>query len=343
MAKKSLLNRQVKILEELSKIPSPSGFTINAVEHVKKIAQKAGISASITRKGSLLVGNLENPKVALTGHLDTLGLMVKEIRADGNLNFSKIGGPILSAFEGCSVTVFTDSGKEFSGSLILNNPACHVNRKANSEERTEQSMHIRLDAEVRSAKDTKALGINVGDFIAFDSGFEFTETGFIKSRFLDDKAGCAAMIDVFLTLGAKALEKIPVMFFFSSHEEVGHGASFGIPDSVEELLVVDMGVVGDGVAGDEYSVSICAKDSQTPYDYELRQHLTRLAKKKKIPYQVDVFPLYGSDGTVALTAGKDLRVGLIGPGVSASHGNERTHVKAMNATKDLILEYLKAL
>jgi putative aminopeptidase FrvX len=343
MAKKVLLDRQIKILGELLEIPSPSGFSQKAIEYVQKIAEKAGISTALTRKGALLVGNVDNPRVAITGHIDTLGLMVKEIRPDGNLNFAVIGSPILASFEGELVKIFTDSGKEFSGSLILNNPACHVNRKAHTEERNDKSMHIRIDAEVKNAKDTKALGINVGDFVAFEAGFQFTETEFIKGHFLDDKAGCAAMIDSFLTLGAAKLQKIPVVYYFSNFEEVGHGASSGIPTTVEELLVVDMGVVGDGVAGDEYSVSICAKDSMTPYNFELRQKLVKLAKKKKIPYQLDIFPFYGSDGTAALSAGMDLRIGLIGPGVSASHGNERTHLKAMTATRDLLVEYLKSL
>jgi len=203
-------------------------------------------------------------------------------------------------------------------------------------------MHIRLDAEVNSAEDTCRLGIQVGDFIAFDAGFEYTDTGFVKSHFLDDKAGCAAMLDAMLTLGSKALDRLPVMFFFSNYEEVGHGACAGIPETVKELLVVDMGVVGSGVTGNETSVSICVKDSSGPYDYELRCKLAQMAAKKKIPYKLDVFPFYGSDGSAALRAGHDLRVGLIGPGVSASHGNERTHLKGLLATRDLVLAYLKA-
>lgn len=332
----------VEILRDLSSIYSPSGMTKEVLVYVEKVARKAGINCYYTNKGALIIGNHPAPKVAVAGHVDTLGLMVKEINANGNLGFTRIGGPILQAFEGRTVRIFTEKGKVFSGSLILNNPAAHVNHKASESPRNESTMHIRLDAEVKSAKDTKKLGIEVGDFIAFDPGFEFTETGFVKSHFLDDKAGCAAMIYSFLELGAKALTKIPVMYFFSNYEEVGHGACAGLPDTLTELLIVDMGVVGDGVAGDEYSVSICVKDSSGPYDFELRNKLVALARKGKIDFKPDVFPFYGSDGSAALRAGLDAKVGLIGPGVSASHGNERTHLKGLIATSKLVISYLKA-
>lgn len=341
MAAKTGEDRLVSILRELSEIYSPTGFTAKVLEYVAKIAKSAGIKCHYTNKGALIVGNHPSPELAVAGHIDTLGLMVKEIRGDGNLNFTRLGGPILQAFEGRTVRVFTEKGKIVSGTLILNNPAAHVNNKASEALRNDQTMHIRLDAEVSNVQETEKLGIQVGDFVAFDSGFEYTDTGFIKSHFLDDKAGCAAIIDTFLTIGGKALSRIPVMFFFSNYEEVGHGACAGIPDSVKELLVVDMGVVGEGVTGNEQSVSICVKDSSGPYDYQMRLHLTELARKAKLPYKLDVFPFYGSDGSAALRAGYDLRVGLIGPGVSASHGNERTHVKGLKATRDLILAYLK--
>ncbi|MDD3148881.1 MAG: M42 family metallopeptidase [Candidatus Riflebacteria bacterium] len=334
--------RIITILQELSSIHSPTGFTRNALNHIEKLVKKEGFKTSYTNKGALIVCNHPAPQMAVAGHVDTLGLMVKEIRGDGQLNFTRLGGPILSAFEGRTVRIFCSNGKQYSGSLILNNPAAHVNNKASEEPRTDLSMHIRLDAEVSCAKETEKLGIQIGDFAAFDAGFEYTDTGFVKSHFLDDKAGCAAMLDAMFTLGSKALTRIPVMFFFSNFEEVGHGACAGIASSVKELLVVDMGVVGSGVAGIETAVSICAKDSSGPYDYELRLQLVELAKRNKLPFKLDVFPFYGSDGSAALRAGYDLRVGLIGPGVSASHGNERTHIKGLNATRDLIIAWLKS-
>ncbi len=333
--------RLIEILRNLCGIDSPTGFTDTALTSIAKIAEKAKIKYQYTNKGALIVGNHACPEIAVAGHIDTLGLMVKEIRGDGNLAFTRLGGPILAAFEGRTVRIYTEKGRIFGGTLLLNNPAAHVNIKASDAVRNEQSMHIRIDAEVSNRKETEKLGIQIGDFIAFDSGFEYTDTGFVKSHFLDDKAGCATMIDAFLTLGSKALQKLPVMFFFSNYEEVGHGACAGLPDSVKELLVVDMGVVGDGVAGNEQSVSICVKDSSGPYDTRMRLELVQLARKLKLPFKLDVFPFYGSDGSAALRAGYDIRVGLIGPGVSASHGNERTHLKGLKATRDLVVAYIK--
>ncbi len=338
--KKSYIPRIIEILHSLLDIYSPTGYTHDVLKFIEKLLTKNGIKCHYTNKGALIACNYENPTIAVAAHVDTLGLMVRDINRDGTLCFTKVGGPMLQAFEGNSVKIFSDK-KIYSGSLILNNPAVHVNKKAEQDPRTEENMHIRVDAEVFNLEDTKKLGIQPGDFIAFENGFEYTDTGFIKSHFLDDKAGTSAIIDAIISLGAKKLSKIPVMFFFSNYEEVGHGACAGIPDSVKELIIVDMGVVGNNVTGRETCVSICAKDSSGPYDYFLRKKFTELAKENKIPYQVDIFPHYGSDGSAALKAGYDLRVALIGPGVSASHGNERTHLKGITAARDLLLSYLK--
>jgi len=335
------MERIVELLRDLEAIHSPSGFTNQVMGHIEVLAQAAGINTKRTNKGGLVAGNHINPRLVVAGHVDTLGSMVSGINSDGNLSITKIGGPILPSFEGEYVTVRTTNSREFRGTLLLNNPAAHVNDEAEKTVRKTENMHIRLDAEVKKKEDTEALGIAIGDFIFFDPRFEFTETGYIKSRFLDDKAGSAAMLDAMLTLGAEKLKTVPVAFFFSNYEEVGHGAAAGLPETAVEMLVADMGVVGDKVEGDEISVSICVKDSTGPYDYGIRCKLTELAVKNKIPYKLDVFPHYGSDGSAALAAGYDLRVGLIGPGVSASHGMERTHLKGLTATRDLMLAYIK--
>jgi putative aminopeptidase FrvX len=198
-------------------------------------------------------------------------------------------------------------------------------------------MHIRLDAEVSKKEEVEALGIGIGDFICFDPRFEVTDTGFVKSRFLDDKAGCAAMTDAMLTMGSAEMLSRKACFFFTNFEEVGHGASAGIPGSVRRMLVADMGVVGDKVDGVETAVSICVKDANGPYDFGMRRRLVELCTAGGIPFRLDVFPFYGSDGQAALAAGHDVRVALIGPGVSASHGMERTHRKGLVATRDLII------
>jgi len=329
-----------EFIKEIVQIDSPSGYTDKAVNHLKEKFDTLGYKTILTNKKALFVSARENVKCAVTAHVDTLGGMVRAIKSDGTLKISQIGGYPNNSFEGEYVKVITRSGNLITGTFLINNPSTHVNREVSKTERTTDNMFIRLDAEVRTAEETKALGISTGDYVLFNPRFEFTETGFVKTRFLDDKA-CVGIFMELLTEYKEIMEKHDVGFFFSNYEEVGHGAASGIPDSVKELLVADMGVVGDGVEGDEYSVSICPKDSTGPYDYDLTTELINIAKEKNIKYKIDVFPYYGSDGSAALSAGSNFRVALISPGVSASHGVERTHIKGLNATRDLILEFIK--
>lgn len=332
--------RIINLLEDLLRIPSPSGYTEAVIDHLAHLAGKAGWKSKKTNKGALLVANHPHPELLVSGHVDTLGAMVRGINGDGSLAITG-WGMVLPMFEGGYVTVHTSSGALLSGTLLLENPAAHVNREVHSIERKMERMFIRLDAEVKSQADTQKLGVQTGDFISVDPRFAYTGTGFVKSHFLDDKAGSAAMLDVLFTLGKKGGDSAPVAFLFSVFEEVGHGATSGLPADVQEMLVVDMGVVGKEVAGDESSVSICVKDSTGPYDYAMRQRLADIARRRRIPFKLDVFPFYGSDGSGAVRAGYDFRVGLIGPGVSASHGTERTHLKGLEATRDLVLAYIE--
>jgi len=333
------MERVVEILREVLEMPSPTGYTREALAHIEGKLREAGIKAYYTNKGALIAGNHPEPELVIAAHVDTLGAMVRGILPDGHLSFTRVGGLLLPTFEGEYCTVITRSGKRFRGTLLLRNPSVHVNKDAGKKERKEENMYVRLDAEVEKKEDTEKLGIRPGDFIAFDPKFEYVN-GFVKAHFLDDKASVAVMIDLMLNL-AEALEKLPVAFFFSPYEEVGHGGSAGYPPTTKELLVVDMGVVGEGVAGKETAVSIAAKDSTGPYDYGMTTKLIKLAEKNDIPHTVDVFPYYGSDGSAALRAGWDFRVALIGPGVHASHGMERTHVKGLLATKELIRAYIE--
>lgn len=338
---KKTVSRALDFLEKLSGVYSPTGYSHEALQLIASWLKKEGIAGTLTNKGALLAGNHPTPQLVVAAHADTLGAMVNKLNGNGTLGITPIGGLLLPTFEGGYVTVKTGNDKGYRGTLLLNNPAAHVNPEAGKTERKADGMHIRLDEEVKSRADLEKLGIQIGDFICFDARFEVTPSGFIKSHFLDDKAGCAAILDAMVTLGAAKLKRLPVAFFFSNYEEVGHGASAGLPETATEMLVVDMGVVGQNVEGDERCVSICAKDSTGPYDLGIRQRLTKLAKAAQIPYKLDVFPFYGSDGSAALHAGYNLRVGLIGPGVSASHGNERTHRKGLEATRDLILAYIR--
>jgi len=334
------MERMIEILREILEIPSPTGYTKEVLAHIERKLNEAGIRTYYTNKGALIAGNHPEPKLVVAGHVDTLGAMVRGILPDGHLSFTRVGGLLLPAFEGEYCTIVTRSGKKYRGTLLLRNPSVHVNREAGKKERKEENMYIRLDELVEKKEDTEKLGIRPGDFIAFDPKFQYVN-GFIKAHFLDDKASVAVMIDLILDLGAETLERLPVAFFFSPYEEVGHGGSAGYPPTTEELLVVDMGLVGEGVYGKETAVSIAAKDSSGPYDYEMTTKLIELAEGGDIPYVVDVFPYYGSDGSAALRAGWDFRVALIGPGVHASHGMERTHVKGLLATKELMRAYIE--
>ncbi len=329
----------VKLLKEIINIDSPSGYTDNVIDFMIKKLKKHKYIIEKTNKGALIVSTVKNPKYMISAHIDTLGGMVKGINSDGTLEITQIGGWPVNSFEGEYISIVCDNKKIIRGTFLLKNPAAHVNREVQSAKRNMSSMFIRLDAESRCLKDTKKLGIKIGDFVCFDTRFEYTKTGFVKSRFMDDKACSAIMLDILLNK-RKQIIKTPIAFYFSNYEEVGHGACSGIPDSCKEMLVADMGVVGNGVSGDEYHVSICAKDSSGPYDYKMRKELEVFASKGKIPFKTDIFPYYGSDGSAALRAGNNIRVSLIGPGVSASHGVERVHIKGLKATEDLILAYI---
>lgn len=331
----------VETLETLLKINSPTGYTIEAIDYVENLFSGMNLHIKKTNKGSLLVSFDENPELVLSGHVDTLGAMVKHINEDGTLAITKIGGLELNSFEGEYVTVRNYKNDLFRGTFLINNPAGHVNKELNDTKRSVDNMSIRLDELVSSADDVRRHGINVGDFIFYDTRFEYTNSGFVKSRFLDDKACVAVMIHLIKDLAEAGFKK-KVGFYFSNYEEVGHGACVGIPDSAKELLVLDMAVIGEGCAGKEDAVSICVKDSSGPYDFTVTNKLRELAEKNKIDYVTDIYPYYGSDGSAALTAGYDVRVGLIGPGVSASHGVERTHEKALDETYKLSKLYIES-
>jgi putative aminopeptidase FrvX len=329
---------QTELLQQLVNIDSPSGFTLEACHFIHETLRGFGLEPSYTAKGAVVCNLGENPKIVLAAHVDTLGGIVSKINADGTLRISNIGGLLLPSFEGCYVRVHTLSGKVITGTFLLDNPAIHVNKEANDLKRALSNMHIRLDEEVWNAKDCKSLGIDVGDFVCFEPYYTETASGFIKSKFMDNKASCFVLMELARLL---AKENYPVQLFFSNYEEVGHGAASGYAPEIQEMLCLDMAVVGDGQEGKETLCSICVKDSSGPYDFTMRKKLVSLAQENQIPFCQDVYPYYGSDGSAALRAGNDFRVALIGMGVSASHGIERTHKKGIQATLDLCVAYLK--
>lgn len=335
----------LNFLSGLLNTPSPTGYTEEAIRYIEKaLAAFPDLKLERTRKGALLVtwpGEHSDHPRALTAHADTLGAMVKEIKANGRLRLTQLGGYSWNTIEGEGCTVFTLDGRKIRGSILIQAASSHVHAaKTSSMERNADNLEIRLDERTSSEKETRDLGIEVGDFVAFDPRVEITN-GYVRSRHLDDKACVACLIAAVQALHAAGLKPLQTAhFLISNFEEVGHGASTGFPPEVGELVVVDMAAVGEGQTSDEYHATLCVKDSGGPYHHELSAKLRRLAEQNDIPHKVDIYPYYGSDGGALLRTGADLKVALIGPGVDASHNYERTHTEALRATTQWVLTYL---
>ena len=335
----------LNFLAEFLNIPSPTGFTDQAIKFIEEILISMGHSPVATKKGGLVVhlkGKSEEKPRALTAHVDTLGAIVKEIKANGRLRLSQIGGFAWNTVEGESCQIFTRDGKSFKGSLLIVKASSHVFAKEVGElERNDTNMEVRIDELTSSEGQTRDLGIEVGDFVAFDPCIVISENGFVRSRYLDDKSGVACLLAAIKAMIDNDLKpEQRTTFHFSNYEEVGHGAASGFPDDLAELIGVDMAVVGEGQNSDEFHTTICAKDNQGPYHFQLTRELQDIAEAAGIPYKVDIYPFYGSDGEAFWRAGGTVRVALIGPGVDASHNYERTHMDALIATTQLILAYL---
>lgn len=326
-------------------VDSPSGFTHRAAQWVEDAFAGLGFSVQRTVKGGILIdlgGEDAENGLLLEAHADTLGAMVAQIKGDGRLKLTALGGMRPENAETENVRVYTRSGRVVEGTCQLCNASAHVNGGYADAKRTWDTVEIVLDEPVQSAEDTRALGIETGDIVCFDPRTRRTASGYLKSRFLDDK------LSVGILLGfAKYLhdEKIRlsrrVWVHVTVYEEVGHGGSASVPAGVTEAISVDMGCVGDGLACTERQVSICAKDSGGPYSYEVVGKLIEAAKKTGADYAVDVYPFYGSDVEATLRAGADVRHGLIGAGVYASHGYERSHIDGVFNTLKLLCGYLE--
>ncbi|NOH01571.1 MAG: M42 family metallopeptidase [Chloroflexi bacterium] len=330
-------------LVDLLNIPSPTGFAEPAVAFVEQeLSRYKQLELSRTRKGALLAKwNVESdlPPVALTAHVDTLGAVVKEIKSNGRLKLSRIGGVQWNTVETEGVWVFTSKGEKIRGSILIDTASGHI-YGSNDTPRNDAHMEVRLDARTASEKETRALGINIGDCVAFDPRVEVTN-GFIRSRFLDDKACVANLAAAIKSIAESGQGPARSAYFLiSNYEEVGHGAAAGIPAEVAELVTVDMAVVGEGQESDEFHATLCIKDSGGPYHEGLNKKLRALAEKHGIPYKTDVYPFYGSDGEAFWRAGGDVAMSLIGPGIDASHNYERAHMDGLNATTNWIMAYL---
>lgn len=323
---------------ELLDIDSPTGFTSKAVEYVKREFEKLGYSTVITQKGGVIVDlGGEGEGLLLEAHADTLGAMIKEIKPNGRLAVTPLGGMNANNAEAENVRVYARDGRVYEGTFQLIDASVHVNGDYQKTERTFDSTEVVLDEAVKSAADVRALGLEVGDVVCFEPRARVTKTGYVKSRFLDDKLSVGILLGLgkYIKDGGLALKR-RLYAHVTVYEEVGHGGSASLPAGVTEAISVDMGCVGKGLSCQETQASICAKDSGGPYDYAVIGKLIAAAKKENADYAVDVYPHYGSDVEATLRAGYDIRHGLIGAGVYASHGYERSH-------KDGVFNVLKIL
>lgn len=332
-------------LEELLSISSPTGNTDMAMEFLENEFKKLNLGIIKNNKGNIMVqvpGKDTSKEVTISAHVDTLGAMVKEIKSNGRLKLTQLGGYSYNTIEGEYVKIETLTCKIYTGTVMTTKASSHVHgNELSTIERNIDNMEIRIDEKVHSKEDVLALGIGVGDFISFDPRTQVLDNGFIKSRHLDDKAGVIAILFMLKEIKEKALiPNYTTNFFISHYEEVGHGSSASISDKSFEFLAIDMAAPGAGQMSDEFSVTICAKDSTGPYDLDMRRRLTDLARDNDLNYKVDIYPFYGSDASAALRAGYDIKTGLIGPGVDASHSFERTHIEAIENTIKLGLLYL---
>ena len=345
MSKEFNINREflLSTANEILKFHSPTGFCFEIMDKIEAMVLPLGYKFERTNKGCGIItveGENCDLTTGLCAHVDTLGAMVRSITASGTLKFTILGGPILPTLDSEYCIIRTRNGKEYTGTFLSTSPAAHVFEDSKSKTRDEKNMEVRIDEVVKSKEDVEKLGIAPGDFIFIDPKTTITESGFIKSRFIDDKGSVSALIAMIEMFKRENITpKYTTKILISTYEEVGHGAAY-IPADITEMISVDMGCIGEDLSCSEYDVSICAKDSSGPYDYNMVTELVNLAKKNELSYAVDIYPMYGSDVIAALRGGNDIRGALIGPGVHASHGMERTHVSALENTIKLLTAYL---
>ena len=344
MINKEYANFSWEQTEKLLAIDSPSGFTDAAAQWVKEAFEGLGFAAAITTKGGVLAdlgGRDDADALLLEAHADTLGAMVAEIKGNGRLRLTNLGGMSPNNAEAENVRIHTREGKIIEGTCQLCNASVHVNGDYGSAKRTWDTLEVVPDEAVASAEDTRKLGIQVGDIVCFDPRTRRTASGYLKSRFLDDKLSVGILLGLAKYLSDTGITPARRVYaHVTVYEEVGHGGSASVPQGVTEAISVDMGCVGEGLQCTERQVSICAKDSGGPYSYAVVGKLMDAAKKTGADYAVDVYPYYGSDVEATLRSGHDIRHGLIGAGVYASHGYERSHIDGVYNTLKVLAGYL---
>lgn len=338
------MNYVKDLLVEILDIPSPGGDTEVAMERLNKEFKALGCEVYGTNKGAIyttLKGEDDENQKTITAHIDTLGAMVTEIKANGRLKLSGIGGFAWNSVEGENVIIKTMKGKSYTGTIMPIKASMHVHAEESFKmTRTEETVEVRIDEDVHSKDEVLNLGIKVGDFVYFEPRTVITDSGYIKARHLDDKAAVAIVFGVCKYLKENNIKpKYTTNFFISDYEEIGHGV-YAIPEKTKEFVALDIGPVGEGHTSEEHSVCICAKDSRTPYNFKLRKKLVELAERNNIKHVVDVYYRYGSDASMIVLQGKDFNFACLGPGVDATHHYERTHLDSIENTIQLIIKYI---
>lgn len=338
------INTITGYIKDLVNTPSPTGYTKLSEKYLMQEFVKMGYKPYQNNKGNVIVPIEEKEGdngLLLSAHVDTLGLMVRSIKENGALRVTTLGGFPLNFVEFENVKIHTRSDKEYTGVVRLNNPAVHGSDAPREAKRNDETMEVVIDAITHSVEETEALGIRNGDFISLDPRFRI-DNGFVKSRHLDDKASAGVLLALAREIKDKNIKiNRPLYMMFTIYEEVGHGASAGHPKGISDMVAVDMGVVHEDLTCDELKLSICAKDSSGPYNYDLTNDLVKIAEDLKLDYGLDIYPFYGSDASAAVASDYDYRHALVGCGVAASHGYERTHEKAIQSLFDLLLELIR--
>jgi putative aminopeptidase FrvX len=337
------LSYLLKTMQALIETPSPTGYYVKIKPLLEALALELGYTVSYDNRDTAYIkveGEDPTKTVCVSCHADTLGFMVRGINGDGTLRIRALGGINYANVEGENVTVHTRSGKTYTGMLACSHHSSHAYDDAASMARNENTVHVLLDEQIKSAEEVKGLGIGHGDYVSIDPRFTLTDSGFIKSRFIDDKASVACVFAALKYLKEQGVKpRYNTLFAITVYEEIGLGGVC-VPAEISEYLAVDIAILGPDSEGSEEKVSICAKDASLPYDYEFTGRLIDAAEKAECDYAVDLFYRYGSDAGAAVRAGNDLKAGLIGMGVYASHGVEHTHVKGVENTAKLLLGYV---
>lgn len=330
-------------MQRLIETPSPVGYYEKMKPLIEEYAAAFGYSVTYDNRNTAYItvaGEDTSKTVCISTHADTLGLMVRGINSDGTLRVRALGGVNFANIEGENVTVYTRGGKAYTGILICAHHSSHAYDDAKTMERNENTVFVLLDEPVKNSRDVRALGIRNGDYVAIEPRFTVTQSGYIKSRFIDNKAAMACSLTTLKLLADNGLKpEYNTVFAFPFYEEIGFGGVY-VPDEISEYVAVDIAILGPDSDGSETAVTICAKDASMPYDYDLTNRLVAAAERVGCDYAVDLFYRYGSDASQAIKGGNNLHAAAFGMGVYSSHGVERTHVDGIENTVRLIVAYV---